>query len=213
MKNIKVILSFVFALVIVLSAGVTAFAAYPDEITSFTVTANPNPDATLRLTYHIDWLVLDSDELGPLEWAEIGLPNSHHYDIVAESSTITSMNDTGSTVKIYFDRPYYEGETVSFDFSLTQDNMYQINKYNDGETVYTFTPAWFDAAETDSLTVIWNMENASSWQPDCSIEGGYLVFEAGHMDAGQKYTMSVSYPNDAYGFSEEHQETDRKSVV
>ena len=96
-----------------------------------------------------------------------------HTDITPLTDTIDYIDDEGDSLSIYLDRPYGEGETVSLEFSMTQDHMYQIDKWVEGETAYTFTPAWFDGMEVDSLTIRWNAENAGAWQPDC-YEGGRL---------------------------------------
>ena len=82
--------------------------------------------------------------------------------------------------------------------------MYQIDKWNEGETAYSFTPAWFDGMEVDHLTIRWNQEDAVSWQPDCLQDDGYLTFDTS-LSSGEKYTISVSYPNDAFGFAPERQ--------
>ena len=82
--------------------------------------------------------------------------------------------------------------------------MYQIDKWNEGETAYSFTPAWFDGMEVDHLTIRWNQEDAVSWQPDCLQDGGYLTFDTS-LSSGEKYTISVSYPNDTFGFAPERQ--------
>ena len=58
---------------------VSAMAADPtDEIEHFHITVDVQEDASLRMTYQIDWKVLDDERYGPLTWVDIGLPNSHH---------------------------------------------------------------------------------------------------------------------------------------
>ena len=47
-----------------------------DQITRYELTVTPQEDGTLVMTAELDWLVLDSDSEGPLEWVQIGLPNS-----------------------------------------------------------------------------------------------------------------------------------------
>ncbi|MBQ1401179.1 MAG: hypothetical protein IIY99_02395, partial [Firmicutes bacterium] len=200
----KIFVMVIAIMLITLTSAVPAFAAATDEILNFTVTVDVNEDASLNMTYHIDWKVLD-DSIGKLEWIDLGVPNSHHEDITPLTDTIDYINDEGSSLSIYLDRPYGEGETVSLEFSMTQDHMYQINKWVEGETVYTFTPAWFDGMDVDNLVIRWNAENAGAWQPDCYEENGYLTFETS-LSSGDRYTMTVVYPNDAFGFSEDRQE-------
>ena len=228
MKN-KIIsfLAVVLAAVFLFSGKV--YASSPtDEITDYTILVNVNDDGTLDMHYHIEWKVLESDGIGPLEWVNIGIPNGHYNSYGAESDTISSMSYTsngGSMLEIYFDRKYYEGETVVFDFYLEQDYMYQVDKFTYGETVYSFTSGWFDNMNTDVYTIIWNMDKASSWTPDCMIssfqslvdrgiklpsamiaesltegaEKNYLVWVTS-LGSNSTYSISVTYPNDAFGF-------------
>ncbi|MBR5740029.1 MAG: hypothetical protein IKX81_01905 [Firmicutes bacterium] len=200
----KILVIFIVVMLMAFASTSNAFAQATDEITNFTITVDVNDDASLDMTYHIDWKVLD-DSIGELEWIDLGVPNSHHYNITPLTDTIDYINDEGSSLEIYLDRPYGENETVSLEFSMTQDYMYQIDKYAEGETVYTFTPAWFDGMDVDDLTIRWNAENAIEWQPGCYEEDGYLVFNTS-LSSGGRYTMSVTYPNDAFGFTSDHQE-------
>jgi hypothetical protein len=82
--------------------------------------------------------------------------------------------------------------------------MYQIDRYVEGETVFAYTPAWFDGIEVKDLTIRWNADKAGAWQPDCLMEDGYLVFSTG-LQAGERYSMTVAYPNDAFAFSTDRQ--------
>ena len=183
----------------------TARAADPtDEIEHFIITVDVQDDAALKMTYHIDWKVLDDAAYGPLEWVDIGVPNKNHSDVTALSSTISSIEDKGSTLAIYLDRSYYEDEVVSFEFSFVQDHMYQIDRFAEGETAFIYTPAWFDGMEVKDLTIRWNADKAGAWQPDCMQENGYLVFSAS-LSAGERYTITVAYPNDAFAFSVDRQ--------
>ena len=177
--------------------AVPVMADATDEIRDFTITVDVNEDASLNMNYHIEWGGAD-DSIGELEWIDIGVPNSFHEDVEPISDTIDHIDDNGSSLAIYLDRGYGEDEIVRVDFSMKQDHMYQIDKWVEGESVYTFTPAWFDGMDVDRLTIRWNAENAGAWQPDCLQEDGYLVFETS-LSAGEKYTISVVYPNDAFG--------------
>ncbi|MGX8716006.1 MAG: hypothetical protein ACSW8A_09680, partial [Lachnospiraceae bacterium] len=204
-KNIsfKCILFSVFTLVLLFFPAVASHAEATDRIKDFTITVDVNEDASIQMTYHIDWEVLD-DSIGKLEWIDLGVPNYYHDNITPLSDTIDHIDDGGSSLSIYLDRPYGEGETVSLEFSMTQDHMYQIDKWVEGETVYTFTPAWFDSMEVNRLTIRWNAQDAGAWQPDCQQEDGYLVFQAS-LSEGERYTMSVTYPNDAFAFAVDRQ--------
>ena len=202
-KTVNYVLLAAVSLLLLLCPGISARAEATDEIKNFTITVDVNEDASLQMAYHIDWEVLD-DSIGALEWIDLGVPNRNHVNITPLSKTIDHIEDNGSKLAIYLDRSYGEGETVSLDFSMTQDHMYQIDKWNEGETVFSFTPAWFDNMEVDRLVIRWNADKAVSWQPDCLQDGDYLVFESALSD-GDKYTMSVTYPNDAFAFAVDRQ--------
>ena len=182
---------------------VRAKAAPTDEIKDFTITVDVNEDASLQMTYHLEWTVLD-DSIGALDWISLGVPNNYHENITSHSNTIDHIIDNGSSLAIYLDRSYGEGETVSIDFSMTQDHMYQIDQWVEGETVYTFTPAWFDGMEVKHEAIRWNANKAGAWQPNCLQENGFLVFETS-LSEGEKFTISVVYPNDAFGFAIDRQ--------
>ncbi|MBQ7703562.1 MAG: hypothetical protein IJT40_04220, partial [Firmicutes bacterium] len=208
MKNILkrsagIIVILAIVLVTSFAAAVPAYAAPTDEILNFVIMVDVNDDASLNMTYHIDWMVLD-DSIGELEWIDLGVPNSYHTDITPLSDSIDYIEDNGNSLAIYLDRGYGEGEAVTVEFSMVQDHMYQIDKWVEGETVYTFTPAWFDGMDVDNLYILWNADKAGAWQPDCIQQDGYLVFYTS-LSAGDSYTMTVVYPNDAYGFSIENQ--------
>lgn len=190
--------------VISLLAGILAFAtpvmADTDEILNYTITVDVNSDATLNLNYHIDWKVLDSGSgIGPLSWMKIGIPNSHVVSSKGVSSSVDHIKLSGSYAEVYLDRDYYEGDVASVDFLIVQDYMYQVDKLTEGETVYSFTPGWFDDIKVDDLVIKWNNDKAVSFSPECFVEGGYNVWQ-GSLSKGERFTVTMTYPNDAYGF-------------
>ncbi|MBE7003390.1 MAG: hypothetical protein E7425_03775 [Ruminococcaceae bacterium] len=179
-----------------------ARAAELDEILSFEVTVDVNRDATLRMRYHIDWLVLDSKSEGPLTWVKIGIPNSRYVSMTPLSSAVKKISytsDGGSYARIDLDRAYKAGEVAQIEFELVQDYMYQVDASAEGETVYSFTPSWFDNIRVDELTVRWNSDKALDALPGCENSGGYYTW-TGSLGKGERFTVTVSYPNDAYDF-------------
>ena len=164
--KISLLAAIVLALVLGLSApfAMTVKAAGPtDEIEHFIITVDVQEDASLLMTYHIDWKVLDDQAYGPLEWVDIGVPNKNHSDVTALSSNISRIEDKGSTLAIYLDRKYYADEVVSFEYSFVQDHMYQIDRFAEGETAFIYTPAWFDGIEVKDLIIRWNADKAGAW--------------------------------------------------
>ena len=174
-----------------------------DEIENYEINAVVNEDATVTLTYHIDWRVLDSGSEGPLSWVRVGIPNSHYSEAQGLTDNIKSIkydSSGGSYMRIDFDREYFAGEVVTFEFSVVQDYLYQVNKLEEGYTVYSFTPGWFDDIAVDKLTLRWKADKAESWTPDCLVLVGNLVWMQHDMKPRDTLTVSVTYPNDAYGF-------------
>lgn len=196
---------FLLSIIAVLFLGaVPVYAGAPtDEITDYTITVDVNDDASCKIRYHIDWLVLESDGVGPVDWVEVGIPNKHCDYYLALSDNIdqieSNLSSSNSTLKIYFKDKYYEGETISFDFEVVQQNMYRVNKFEEGYTVYSFTPGWFNEIDVDSLTIKWNADKVESWSPECLVDDGYLTYNT-YLSKGDKYTIDITYPNDAYAF-------------
>ena len=204
MKTYRRFLTLALCLLLLIPAlGLCAQAKDLDEILKYDITVDVNEDATLHMVYHIDWKVLDSDSEGPLEWVKIGVPNLHHSDMNGLSSAvrrISGMSENGETyARIDLDRAYYAGEVASIVFELTQDYMYQVDMLSEGETVYRLIPGWFDGIVVDEMTVRWNADRAIGHEPDCTVEGGYFTWRK-PLAKGEQYRVSVTYPNDAYGF-------------
>ena len=204
MKKIKRFLVLILCLMMLLPViAMRAAAADLDEILNYTITVDVNEDATLHMVYHIDWKVLDSISEGPLEWVKIGVPNSHYSSMEGRSDAvrrISGMNENGETyARIDLDRAYYAGEVAQIEFELTQDYMYQVDMMTEGETVYRLTPGWFDDIRVDEMTIRWNADKVLSHDPDSLVEGGYCTWTK-PLSKGEKYRVTVTYPNDAFGF-------------
>lgn len=172
-----------------------------DEILNYEITADVRDDATVDLTYDVTWKVLDSNSEGPLEWAQIGLPNSHYNEITPLSDNITRIstkNSGGTYAEIYLDKKYYKDEIVQFSYRVNMDYMYQVYP-EENVAEYTFTPGWFDAAAVDRLLIKWNSDKTLKIEPASLNDGGYYAWEAS-LAPGEKFTVEISYPTDAYEF-------------
>ena len=198
------LLSVFFVLSVLLGLAPAAHADALDEILEYAITVDVNDDGTLAMHYHFDWKVLDSTSEGPLSWIMVGVPNANVISVEEDSDVISEVClsfDGGNYVYVYFDREYYEGEVVSFDFDLVQDYMYEMNRFTDGETYYEFTPGWFDAA-VDSLIVKWNSDKVKSVTPACLLrEDGYYTWTTS-LSPNETCTVSATYPNDAFAFDD-----------
>ncbi|MBQ3920841.1 MAG: hypothetical protein II689_01260, partial [Firmicutes bacterium] len=192
-------------LCLVLFMYAAAFAASPtDEIRLYTVTADVNQDATVRLVYHIEWEVLESDGLGPVEWVTIGIPGNHVESTGGITDNIKSIGyeyGGGDYVRIDFNDKYYEGEIIVFEFEVVMDYMYEMNAREDGYTVYYFTPGWFDEIDVDELIIRWNHDKLVEWSGDCQISDGYNTWTT-KLPMGETYGVQLTYPNDAFEFKE-----------
>ena len=201
MKIRKIVSLLALSLFLILPLlSLPAQAAELDEILLYEITVDVNDDATLRMRYHIDWKVLDSTSEGPLSWVEIGVPNSHILSADGLSSAVKKIRESGSCVRIDLDRDYYAGEVADIEFEITQDYMYQVDCFTDGETVYQFTPGWFDDIRVDKLVIRWNSRAVLSQSPACILaDDGYCTWTTS-LDKGETFGVVVTYPNDAYGF-------------
>ena len=75
-----------FTFVIFLSICPKCFATDLDEIVNYEVVVEPRMnDGSLDITYQITWKVLDSTTEGPLEWVQIGTPNSNFDNPIIHS--------------------------------------------------------------------------------------------------------------------------------
>lgn len=192
----------IVVVLVVIACRVFGHASSPtDEILLYEITADVNDDATVDLNYHIRWKVLESDDIGPMSWITVGLPNNHVIDVTETGSSVTSIDLNGSYVNVYLDRDYYEGDVADIEFSLVQDYMYSMNQLDAGYTNYYFIPGWFDDIAVDEYVFRWNADKATSWNPSCKQEGGYLTW-TGSLGPGASVELSVNYPNDAFAFME-----------
>ena len=195
----------VLALLIILSIGlflpIHSYAKELDEIVNYGIKVDVNEDATLHMIYHIDWKVLDSTSEGPLSWVLIGIPNNKYKSYKPLSPCIKKMSyssDDGA-LKITLDRDYKAGEIVPIEFELVQDYMYQMDFLTEGETVYEFTPGWFDDIKVDNLEILWNSDKAIAHSPASDNYNNYFLWKTS-LNKGGKYKVSVTYPNDAFSF-------------
>lgn len=210
MKQLKNILIFALVLVcFVANVSLTVNAVTPlDEIQDYTITVNMQPDGTMDIRYHVEWEVLDDAKEGALEWVKIGNPNKHVDQITALSDNIKSIkyvSDGGSYIRIDFDRAYYEGEIVTFDYTIHQSYMYVIEKDNH-VCRYSFTPGWFEEIEVKNITIRWSDDNVIESTAHKQ-EDGYLIWNSS-LGMGERLNASVKYNLDAFTTNEDEQYTE-----
>ncbi|MCR5432505.1 MAG: hypothetical protein K6E95_08105, partial [Lachnospiraceae bacterium] len=152
-----------------------------DEILNYEITIDVNDDATLKMVYHLEWKVLD-DSIGKVEWVDIGVPNSNVISANPLGSNITSLTPTSkgagnSVVSVYFNKAYAEGEIIPIDFEIIQDYMYEMNILKEGESVFYFTPGWFNEIAVDKITISWNADKVLSQSHGATVSDGRLIWE------------------------------------
>lgn len=185
--------------------SIASAATVLDEIQNYEIRVEMRPNGTMDIYYHVEWKVLDDSSEGPLSWVKIGIPNSHVDEIKAYSSNIKSIryySDGGAYVRVDFDRNYYEGETISFDFSIHQSYMYIIEK-DQHICRYSFTPGWFDNIEVKNIIIRWNASNVLESTAQYK-DGNYLVWQ-GTLGFGEKLNASVKYNLDVFNTNENEQ--------
>lgn len=210
-KLSKAVMAFMaFAFVLISSCVVKTEAKILDEILDYKVMADVQENATVDITYDITWKVLDSTSEGPLEWVQIGIPNSHCNEITAISdniSRISTKNSGGTYAVIYFDRKYYADEVVEFKYKINQDYMYQVFP-EEGVVEYNFTPGWFDSAAVDNLEIFWNADKTIKIEPASLNDAGYYHWQVS-LQPKEKFSIEIQYPTDAYGFDlSQHNKSD-----
>ena len=153
-------------------------AAPTDFIILYDITVDPNEDASLTMTYDIEWEVLESDGVGPLEWVKIGIPNKNASGFTALSDNIRNVSfykeGSETFARVDLDRKYYKGEKVRFKFQFVQNNVYLVNKPQEGYATYSFTPGWFNDIKVKDLYIHWNADKIDSWDPNAEMENGYI---------------------------------------
>lgn len=166
-----------------------------DVIENYEITVTPRDDATLDMTCHVVWRVLDSTKEGPLTWVKIGLPNVMIENLVTTSDCISRIETDGSYARIDFDRAYVAGETVDFTFSWHQSYMFHVN--DDGTLVFDYTPGWFDEIIVERAAVTWNADGMTKYKSGHGVvtqEGSLLTLSGTHLSHGEKLNMTVTYP-------------------
>ena len=113
----RVTFAFAIVLILMLISPMFTSVVYAkdlDKIHTYRITADVQSDGKVKMTYHIDWEVLDSTSEGPLTWVKIGIANKHVEKITGKSKNIKSIkyyNDGGSFIRIDFNKYYYAGFT------------------------------------------------------------------------------------------------------
>lgn len=119
------------------------------RILHYTVSIDPQPDASWIAEYSQEWKVTG----GRIPWVTVGLPHSD-YAILSSSGAASSVSPANegswSGVRVDLDRDYRNGETFAFSFRVRQARM----GYRKPDAVeFSFVPGWYDRADTERLEI------------------------------------------------------------
>lgn len=166
------------------SARVGALTGDLDEIQEYYITVTPNDDATLDMTYHLRWKVLDSVSEGPLEWVKIGVANRFVSDLRALSDSIDDISyssEEGAFIRCDLDRAYYAGEFVDIDFSFRQERIFTSSE---GDYIdFGFMPGYFPETEVLSFRLAW-----------MKADGFDLVYTNAERETAESYIWEDAIP-------------------
>lgn len=217
-KKFTTLTSIFLSIILIISFSVSAFAATSnplDEISYYEVKIDPRSDGTLDMKYKIDWVVLDSEKEGPLEWIKIGIPSSHVDEIVGISDNIKEIRyyNEGSNdyVRIDLDRDYLAGEKLTLEFSIHQSHMYIIEEENN-LLRYSFTAGWFPEIEVKQIKILWNSKNVLEATSAKKNSDSYYEWTSS-LAMDEKFNVSVKYNLDVFDYNLEEQYEEKDSSI
>jgi hypothetical protein len=143
----------IFSLILVLAAIIPVFAADTGtyEISSYTVTLDPQNDGRVRITIDQRWKVLG----GHIPWVTVGLPNDKYTveDYQGDVNRVSADNGGGfSGVRVDLNKDFQTGQTFEIRFSVLQGNLLE-RLTNEGKWRINYTPGWYDRAIIDELQI------------------------------------------------------------
>lgn len=200
MKRIinRLLLTFIIILFLTFNLSTVKATSDLDYINLYEVTVDPRIDGTLDIYIHINWQVLDDDTDGPLKWVKIGIPNKYVDEIEATTNNISKIkyySDSGSFIRVDFDRKYYKDEIVDFSFKF---HLSRIYKLNDDSCYYDYNPGWFDEIKIEKAIVRWRMDNINYINEYDYISDGYYVYEKNNLNYSETIKVKVNYPKESF---------------
>ncbi len=168
-----------------------------DRIDSYEMVIEPREDGMVLLSYRFVWTPLDTAE--DLTWVEIGMPNPNFEFLpVSFSSNISRaekyVEGDYVSARLYLDRPYRAGETLTFSFRVRQWGL--LCRDADGY-FYELIPGWFNATPVKTYSFIWKGPPTPTAVNTATQKDGYPVWE-GEMPCGTYVSMRVQYGENAF---------------
>ncbi len=172
-----------------------------DRIEHYELIASPREDGTVDLEYRFIWTALDPSE--DLTWIEIGMPNEY-FSFYKESlssniaSYETYVDGDYISARLYLDRPYKSGESLTFSFRVRQQ---ELLCRNDTGYHYELIPGWFNATPVESYRFVWKGTPSPLSSNTTNQQNGDLIWE-GSMPCGTYVSMQVYYDEAAFAGSD-----------
>ena len=193
-----------FAAIVVAWCMLLAGAAGADtgtyKIADYQVKLTPRANGIVEIEYYQKWLITG----GHIPWITVGVPNSQFEFVPGKTGgavkKIAPANEGGwSGVRIDLDRDYTPGQSFEIRFAIQQHRIFSA-----GEKDYKldFTPGWYDRAPTERLRIeiffFAKMEGIAAKPQPTRVEGQSMIWEKSNLREGEKLTVSVSIPKQAF---------------
>lgn len=196
-------LALLAALLIGLLSTVTAGAQIPpDDIKSYVVTVEPQPDGALKMKYDFNYCAV-TDFPDDTQHLWVGVPNSS-FELLdyGPKDWVVSANSRGSAsqVELNFAHLPKAGECFNLTFTILQRRM----AYPTGGNVsFEFTPGWFDFARIDELKINWRLPDVKLIKLLDPVPtkqgGGVATWVQTNLAPNQKFTVKVLVDKTAFG--------------
>lgn len=169
----------------------------PDDIIkNYSIDVEPLSDGTLDISYSFDWQAISDEEL---TWVEIGMANPFYE--VFDSSLSASIEsfekyseDGYTSLRLYFNDSYSNGDVVSFSFKINQKNL--LCRGNEGY-FYEFVPGWFNSIPVENYRFRWRATDECLYARDAEASDGYHVW-SGSFDCGGYKKLFLKYSDAAF---------------
>ncbi len=168
-----------------------------DRIEEYELIATPRSDGAVDLEYRFVWTPLDTSE--DLTWIDIGMANqSFTFYENSFSSNIESyekyIDGDYVSARLYLDRPYRSGETLTFSFRVRQRQLLCLD---DKGYFYEFVPGWFNATPVEHYRFLWKSSPEIVSASTDTQQDGYYIWE-GSMPCGTFVNLQLHYENDSF---------------
>lgn len=171
-------------------------------IREYKVTLIPHSNGQIDIVYEQEWIV----KSGHIPWITVGTPNSD-YSVKSFGGAAKSVKpDNGGGwygVRVDLDRDYQPQEKFRINFTIVQNKL--LEKADAGGYRLRFTPGWYDRAVTDDLTIKLispaKVEGLKTDPKPSSISGQEVTWNKKNLGNGEKFPVSISFPNGTYNQS------------